>query len=128
MSLTIDAELQAYGRKLMKNKRGGIVAIQVKTGEILSLITEPTYDPSILIGRKRSRNYTKIYRDSITRPLYNRALQAQYHQGHRLKCSPDSSPCKKMQLVLMKVILVMVGFSMPEVKLWVAIITLIPSV
>lgn len=85
LSLTIDAELQAYGRKLMTNKRGGIVAIQPKTGQILSLITEPTYDPSLLIGRKRSRNFTKMWHDSITRPLYNRALQAQYAPGSPFK-------------------------------------------
>ena len=85
LSLTIDAELQAYGRKLMKKKRGGVVAIQPKTGEILSLITEPTYDPSLLIGRKRSRNYNKLYYDSITRPLYNRALQSQYAPGSPFK-------------------------------------------
>jgi len=85
INLTIDAELQAYGKKLMKNKRGGIVAIQPKTGEILSLITEPTYDPSLLVGRKRSRNFTKLWYDTITRPLYNRALQAQYAPGSPFK-------------------------------------------
>lgn len=85
LGLTIDAELQAYGRKLMINKRGGIVAIQPKTGEILSLITEPTYEPSLLIGRKRSPNFTKLWLDSITRPLYNRALQAEYAPGSPFK-------------------------------------------
>ncbi|NBC56659.1 MAG: penicillin-binding protein 2, partial [Bacteroidetes bacterium] len=85
LTLTIDAQLQQYGKKLMKNKRGGIVALQPKTGEILSLITEPTYDPSLLIGRKRSKNYTELYYDSITRPLYNRALQAQYAPGSPFK-------------------------------------------
>ncbi len=85
LTLTIDAKLQQYGKKLMKNKRGGIVAIQPKTGEILTLLTEPTYDPSILIGRKRSRNYTKLFYDTITRPLYNRALQAQYAPGSPFK-------------------------------------------
>lgn len=85
LSLTIDAKLQAYGRKLMKNKRGGIVAIQPKTGEILSLITEPTYSPSLLVGRKRSKNFTKLWYDTITRPLYNRALQAQYPPGSPFK-------------------------------------------
>jgi len=85
LKLTIDAELQAYGKKLMKNKRGGIVAIEPKTGEILSLITQPTYDPSLLVGRKRSKNYTKLYHDTITRPLYNRALQAQYAPGSPFK-------------------------------------------
>lgn len=85
INLTIDAELQAYGKKLMKDKRGGIVAIQPKTGEILSLITEPTYDPSLLVGRQRSRNFTKLWYDTIARPLYNRALQAQYSPGSPFK-------------------------------------------
>ncbi|RRO17768.1 penicillin-binding protein 2 [Flavobacteriaceae bacterium 14752] len=85
LSLTIDARLQEYGKKLMKNKRGGIVAIEPKSGEILTLITEPTYEPSVLIGRKRSKNYTKLYYDSITRPLFNRALQAQYAPGSPFK-------------------------------------------
>jgi penicillin-binding protein 2 len=83
--LTIDAELQAYGKKLMKDKRGGIVALEPKTGEILALISEPTYPPSYLVGRKRSKNFTKLWYDTITRPLYNRALQAQYPPGSPFK-------------------------------------------
>jgi len=85
LSLTIDADLQAYGRKLMKDKRGGIVALEPHSGEILALITEPTYDPSSLIGRKRSKNFTALWYDTITRPLYNRALQAQYAPGSPFK-------------------------------------------
>ena len=85
LSLTIDADLQAYGRKLMKDKRGGIVALEPSSGEILALITEPTFEPSILIGRKRSQNFTKLWYDTITRPLYNRALQAQYAPGSPFK-------------------------------------------
>ena len=61
------------------------MAIQPKTGEILSLITEPTFDPSLLIGRKRSANFTKLWYDTITRPLYNRSLQAQYPPGSPFK-------------------------------------------
>jgi len=85
LNLTIDADLQAYGRKLMKDKRGGIVAIEPESGEILTLISEPSYQPSYLIGRKRSRNYTKLYYDSIKKPLYNRALQAEYPPGSPFK-------------------------------------------
>ena len=54
-----DAEIQKYGEELMINKRGGIVAIEPKTGEILALVTAPSYDPSILVGRQRSKNYTQ---------------------------------------------------------------------
>lgn len=85
INITIDAELQAYGEKLMENKRGGIVAIEPGTGEILSMITAPSYDPSLLVGRKRSPNYTKLYYDSIARPLYDRGLLAEYPPGSPFK-------------------------------------------
>ncbi len=85
VTLTIDAELQKYGEELMINKRGGIVAIEPKTGEILALVTAPSYDPSILVGRKRSANYTKLYRDSIAKPLYDRGLLAEYPPGSPFK-------------------------------------------
>ena len=85
ISITIDAELQAYGEKLMKNKRGGIVAIEPESGEILSLVTAPTYDPALLVGRKRSPNYTRLYYDSIAQPLYDRGLLAEYPPGSPFK-------------------------------------------
>lgn len=85
ITLTVDATLQAYGTELMKNKRGGIVAIEPKTGEILSLITAPTYDPALLVGRQRSKNYTKLYYDSIAKPLYDRGLLAEYPPGSTFK-------------------------------------------
>ena len=69
----------------MINKRGGIVAIEPKTGEILALVTAPSYDPAILVGRKRSANYTKLYRDSIAKPLYDRGLLAEYPPGSPFK-------------------------------------------
>ncbi|MBG6109414.1 penicillin-binding protein 2 [Flavobacterium sp. CG_23.5] len=85
INLTIDAELQKYGEQLMINKRGGIVAIEPKTGEILALVTAPSYDPSILVGRKRSKNYTLLYHDSIAKPLYDRGLLAEYPPGSPFK-------------------------------------------
>lgn len=85
VTLTIDASLQAYGEKLMENKWGGIVAIEPATGEILSLVTAPSYDPALLVGRKRSRNYTELYYDTISRPLYDRGLQAEYPPGSPFK-------------------------------------------
>ena len=85
INLTIDAEIQKYGEELMVNKRGGIVAIEPKTGEILTLITAPSYDPSILVGRQRSKNYTLLYRDSIAKPLYDRGLLAEYPPGSPFK-------------------------------------------
>ncbi|MDN3671632.1 penicillin-binding protein 2 [Flavobacterium branchiarum] len=85
INLTIDAELQKYGEQLMINKRGGIVALEPKTGEILALVTAPSYDPGILVGRQRSKNYTLLYRDSIAKPLYDRGLLAEYPPGSPFK-------------------------------------------
>lgn len=85
INLTIDAELQQYGEQLMINKRGGIVALEPKTGEILALVTAPSYDPSLLVGRQRSKNYTELYRDSIANPLYDRGLLAEYPPGSPFK-------------------------------------------
>ena len=85
INLTLDAELQKYGEQLMINKRGGIVAIEPKTGEILALVTAPSYDPSILVGRQKSKNYTLLYYDSIAKPLYDRGLLAEYPPGSPFK-------------------------------------------
>ena len=85
LTLTIDSDLQQYGEKLMKGKRGGIVAIEPKTGEILALITAPSYDPNLLVGRKRSKNSTKLFYDSINKPTFDRGLQAMYAPGSPFK-------------------------------------------
>ncbi|MFT4942667.1 MAG: penicillin-binding protein 2 [Flavobacteriales bacterium] len=85
ITLTIDAVLQAYGEKLFSNKRGGIVALEPKTGEILSLVTAPYFDPSLLVGRERSQNFTKLYYDTIAIPLFDRGLKAEYPPGSPFK-------------------------------------------
>lgn len=85
INLTLDLELQKYGEELMVNKRGGIVALEPKTGEILALVTAPSYDPAILVGRQRSKNYTLLYRDSIAKPLFDRGLLAEYPPGSPFK-------------------------------------------
>lgn len=85
INLTLDAEIQKYGEELMINKRGGIVGIEPKTGEILALVSAPSYDPGILVGRQRSKNYTALYRDSIAKPLYDRGLLAEYPPGSPFK-------------------------------------------
>ncbi|WP_130735706.1 penicillin-binding protein 2 [Flavobacterium sp. J27] len=85
LTLTIDYELQKYGTELMVNKRGGIVAIEPKSGEILALVSAPTYDPALLVGRQRSKNYTALYHDSIANPLFDRGLLAQYPPGSPFK-------------------------------------------
>ncbi|MDY8136806.1 penicillin-binding protein 2 [Aquimarina sp. 2201CG5-10] len=85
LTITIDAELQAYGQKLMNNKRGGIVALEPSTGEILAMITAPTYKPELLVGRKRSPNFTKLYYDTIAKPLFDRGVKGEYPPGSPFK-------------------------------------------
>ena len=85
LTLTIDAELQKYAEELMKNKKGGIVVIEPQTGEVLSLVSAPTYKLSKLLGNNRSENYNTLLRDTINQPLFDRSLQAQYSPGSPLK-------------------------------------------
>lgn len=84
LTSTIDAELQAYGELLMKNKTGSIVAIEPSTGEVLAMVTSPSYDPNLLVGRKRSAYYSKFQNDSL-KPLFNRALASRYSPGSIFK-------------------------------------------
>lgn len=84
LELYLDAELQEYGEKLMVNKIGSVVAIDPSTGGIISLISSPGYDPNMLQGRERARNFGKLYMDA-TKPLLNRATQASYQPGSTMK-------------------------------------------
>jgi penicillin-binding protein 2 len=81
---TIDAELQRYGEHLMQNKRGCIVAIEPTTGEILALVSAPTYNPNLLVGRARGHNF-RVLNSDPQKPLFNRATQAQYRPGSIFK-------------------------------------------
>ena len=85
ITITIDAKLQEYGELLMQNKRGGVIAIEPATGEILAMVAAPSYDPNILVGRNRSKNFTKLYNDKKANPLFNRSLQGQYEPGSPFK-------------------------------------------
>lgn len=86
LMLTLDIDLQVYAQQLMKGKRGGIVAIEPATGEILALVTAPSYDPNMLVGRKRSKNSTFLFKlDSINKPSYDRGLLAAYAPGSPFK-------------------------------------------
>ncbi|MCI2229176.1 penicillin-binding protein 2 [Polaribacter sp. MSW13] len=85
LTLTLDIDLQAYAQKLMSGKRGGIVAIEPSTGEILALVTAPSYDPNMLVGRMRSKNSVLLFRDSISKPAYDRGLLATYAPGSPFK-------------------------------------------
>ena len=82
--LSIDAQLQYYGEQLMKNKKGSIVAIDPKTGQILALISSPSYNPNLLVGRERSKNYSRLLHDSLV-PLMNRATMGTYPPGSTFK-------------------------------------------
>lgn len=85
ITLTIDAKLQAYGEELMVNKRGGIVALEPSSGEILALVAAPNYDPALLVGRERSKNFTRLWYDTIAKPLFDRVLQGEYPPGSPFK-------------------------------------------
>ena len=91
VTISVDSDLQEYGEYLMTNKRGGIIAIEPSSGEILSMVTAPTYDPADLVGRKRSPNFSKMWLDSTARPLYDRSILAQY---------PPGSPFKTMNALI----------------------------
>ncbi len=82
----IDAELQAYGEKLMEGKVGGIVAIEPSTGEILAYVSSPGYDPNLLSGQYRRHNFNVLYNDYY-KPLINRPIQAMYPPGSTFKAS-----------------------------------------
>jgi len=84
LTATIDADLQKYGELLMQNKMGSIVAIEPKTGEILAFISSPSYDPNLLVGRKRTKNFPILSTDSL-KPLFNRGLAATYSPGSTFK-------------------------------------------
>lgn len=81
---TLDAGLQEYAEQLMQGKRGSVVAIEPATGEVLALVSAPTYDPNLLVGRIRSRNYGDLLSD-VQKPLFNRALMAYYPPGSIFK-------------------------------------------
>lgn len=84
LTLSLDIELQEYGEKLMQGKIGAIVAIEPATGEILALVSSPGYDPSLLIGRERGKNYRELVNNKY-KPLYDRALMAAYPPGSQFK-------------------------------------------
>ena len=82
---TLDADLQLYGEQLMQNKIGSVVAIDPRTGEILAIVTSPSYDPNLLVGRERAKNFAKLTLDTIGIPLFNRATMASYPPGSTFK-------------------------------------------
>ena len=85
ITLTIDIDLQEYAESLLQNKRGGVVAIEPSTGEILTLVSSPTYKSEQFIGQERTENFNRLLNDSINKPLFDRSLQAQYSPGSPMK-------------------------------------------
>lgn len=86
LTLSLDIKLQQFAESLMVNKIGAIVAIEPKTGEILCMVSSPTYDPTLLVGRDRGKNYRKLVaNDNADHPLYDRALQGCYPPGSTFK-------------------------------------------
>lgn len=85
ITTTIDRELQAYAEYLMQNKKGSVVAIEPSSGEILTLLSSPGYDPNLLVGRDRSENYKQLVKNDTLDPLFNRAIDAVYRPGSIFK-------------------------------------------
>ena len=86
LTLGIDVKLQQLGERLLEGKIGSIVAIEPSTGEILCMISSPTYDPHLMIGRQRGKNHLELSKDSW-KPLLNRAISGTYPPGSTFKTS-----------------------------------------
>ena len=86
LTLAIDLDLQALGERLMQNKIGSIVAIDPTTGEILCMVSSPTYDPRLMVGRQRSKRHLELSRN-VWKPLYNRSIMGLYPPGSTFKTS-----------------------------------------
>ncbi|MGM9872033.1 MAG: penicillin-binding protein 2 [Muribaculaceae bacterium] len=84
LTLSLDIRLQQYAESLMVGKRGAVVAIEPSTGEILCLVSSPSYDPRLLVGRKRGENYRMLTEDPSL-PLFDRALGGAYPPGSTFK-------------------------------------------
>lgn len=84
LATTLDIKLQTYGEKLLQNKVGSIVAIEPSTGEVLALVSSPNFDPNLLCGSERGKNYTLLANNPLN-PLFNRAVMAQYPPGSTFK-------------------------------------------
>ncbi len=84
LTLGLDANLQALGERLMEGKIGSIVAIEPKTGEVLCMVSSPSYDPRMMVGRQRSKSHRLLSRN-VWKPLLNRSIMGQYPPGSTFK-------------------------------------------
>ena len=86
LTLSLDIKLQALGERLLEGKIGSIVAIEPATGEVLCMVSSPTYDPRLMVGRQRGKNH-KILAANVWKPLLNRSIMGQYPPGSTFKTS-----------------------------------------
>lgn len=84
LTLGIDLNLQALGERMLQGKIGAIVAIEPSTGEVLAMVSSPTYDPRIMVGRNRGKNHAKLSLNPW-KPLLNRSIMGQYPPGSTFK-------------------------------------------
>lgn len=84
LTLGLDIELQMLGERLLQNKIGAIVAIEPATGEILCMVSSPSFDPHLMIGRQRGKNHRMLQMDK-RKPLLNRAIMGVYPPGSTFK-------------------------------------------
>ena len=84
LTLGIDADLQLLGERLLEGKIGSIVAIEPSTGEVLCMVSSPSYDPRMMVGRQRSKNHRLLSQD-VWKPLLNRSIMGQYPPGSTFK-------------------------------------------
>ena len=84
LTLAIDYKLQALGERLLEGKIGSIVAIEPKTGEVLCMVSSPSYDPREMVGRKRSKTHRELNQD-VWKPLLNRSIMGLYPPGSTFK-------------------------------------------
>lgn len=86
LTLSIDLNLQALGERLLEGKIGSIVAIEPATGEVLCMVSSPTYNPRMMVGRNRGKNHRALSRN-VWKPLLNRSIMGQYPPGSTFKTS-----------------------------------------
>ena len=80
LTLTLDRDLQAFAERLMQQKKGSVVAIEPKSGEVLAMVSAPGFDPDLLVGSQRGKTYNALMADP-DKPLFNRAVKATYRPG-----------------------------------------------
>ena len=86
LTLSLDIKLQALGERLLEGKIGSIVAIEPATGEVLCMVSSPTYDPRLMVGRQRGKNH-RMLSSNVWKPLLNRSIMGQYPPGSTFKTS-----------------------------------------